>query len=69
MEYTKDIIMNIKYNAEKDCLELASKKSINNFRKAFVKNKVVSIIATITLFLIGVDFILIGSFINLLNKI
>lgn len=68
MEYTKDIIFNIKYNGEKDCLELENNK-INKFRNIIRRNKAISIITIISTFLIIWDIILISNFINLLSKL
>ncbi|MCI8486211.1 MAG: hypothetical protein HFJ20_03795 [Clostridia bacterium] len=69
MEHTKDIIFSIKYNKEKDCLELNNNNVINKFRNLIRKNKAISIITIISTFLIIWDIILISNFINLLSKL
>lgn len=69
MEHTKDIIFSIKYNEEKDCLELNNNNVINKFRNLIRKNKAISIITIISTFLIIWDIILISNFINLLSKL
>lgn len=69
MEHTKDMIFSIKYNKEKDCLELNNNNEINKFRNLIRKNKAISIITIISTFLIIWDIILISNFINLLSKL
>lgn len=68
MEYTKDIIFNVKYNKEKDSLELENNR-INKFCNVVKKNKAISIITIISTFLIIWDIVLINNFINLLNEL
>lgn len=68
MEHTKDIIFSIKYNEEKDCLELENNK-INKFRNIINRNKTISIITIISTFLIVWDIVLISNFISLLSKL
>ncbi len=68
MEHTKDIIFTIKYNEDKDCLELENNK-INKFRNIISRNKTISVITIITTFLIIWDIALISNFINLLNEL
>lgn len=68
MEHTKDMIFTIKYNEDKDCLELENNK-INKFRNIISRNKTISVITIITTFLIIWDIALISNFINLLNEL
>ncbi len=68
MEYTKDIIFSVKYNKEKDSLELENNR-INKFYNVIKKNKAISIITIISTFLIIWDIVLINNFINLLNEL
>lgn len=68
MEYTKDIVFSIKYNKEKDCLELDNSNGINKFRNVVKRNKVISIITIMSTFLMIWDIVLINNFINLLNE-
>lgn len=69
MEYTKDIIFNIKYNEEKDCLELKSRNAIDKLKNMIKRNKIFSIISLISTILIIWDIILVSNFINLLNEL
>lgn len=69
MEYTKDMIFSIKYNKEKDCLELDNSNVINKFYNVVKRNKAISIITIISIFLIIWDIALINNFINLLNEL
>lgn len=69
MEYTKDMIFSIKYNKEKDCLELDNGNVINKFYNVVKRNKAISIITIISIFLIIWDIALINNFINLLNEL
>lgn len=68
MEHTKDMIFTIKYNEDKDCLELNNNK-IDKFRNLISRNRTISIITIITTFLIIWDIILISNFVNLLSKL
>lgn len=69
MEYTKDIVFNIKYNKERDCLEINKNKGITKLHNVIRKNKIISIITLISAFLIVWDIVLISNFIDLLNKL
>lgn len=69
MEYTKDMIFSIKYNKERDCLELDNGNIINKFYNVVKRNKAISIITIISIFLIIWDIALINNFINLLNEL
>ena len=66
MEYTKDIIFSVKYNEEKDCLELKNSGKFEKIHDLIKRNKAISIISAC---LIVWDIILINNFINLLNEI
>ena len=66
MEYTKDIIFSVKYNEEKDCLELKNSGKIEKIHNLIKRNKAITIVSTC---LIIWDIILINNFINLLNEI
>lgn len=68
MEHTKDMIFTIKYNEDKDCLELNNNK-IDKFCNFIRRNKAISIIMIISAFLIIWDIALISNFINLLNEL
>ncbi len=39
MEYTKDIIFSVKYNEEKDCLELKNSGKIEKIHNLIKRNK------------------------------
>lgn len=69
MEHTKDIVFSVKYNKEKDYLEMDRRNVINRFCKIVKKNKAISIITIISTFLIIWDIVLINNFINLLNEL
>lgn len=68
MEHTKDMIFTIKYNEDKDCLELNNKKT-DKFLNIIRRNKAISVITIISTFLIIWDIALISNFINLLNEL
>lgn len=69
MEYTKDIIFSVKYNEEKDWLELKNSGKIEKIHNLIKRNKAISIITIVSTCLIIWDIILINNFINLLNEI
>ena len=69
MEYTKDIIFSVKYNEEKDCLELKNSGKFEKIHDLIKRNKAISIITIVSTCLIVWDIILINNFINLLKEI
>ena len=69
MEYTKDMIFNIKYNEENNCIEIVDKRFTKRMQKFFKNNKAISIITLISMGLIIWDIALISNFINLLTKL
>lgn len=66
MEYTKDIILNIKYEGD---VSNESKNWTSNIYKNIKKNKFIYSIVTVTAFFMAFDIILVNNFINLLSKI
>ena len=69
MEYTKDMIFNVKYNKESDCLEIEDKSFTGKLHNFVKRNKAISVISLISFGLIIWDFALIANFISLLNKL
>ena len=61
MEYTKDVIFNVKYNKDRDCLKLQG--------QSLLKNKIFFITIIASFILIISDIILIYRFIELLYKL
>lgn len=65
MEYTKDIILNVNYGqVGKD-----KNRFIQFFKGKILKHKIITVVISMTIMLITIDFILISSFINLLSHI
>lgn len=68
MEYTKDMIFQIKYGQELE----KSEKTLKFFRKIakiISKHKMITVIIAITVTLMFLDFMLISSFIKMLSSI
>ena len=66
MEITNDNFFNIKYNTKLDRLELQKKRK---FIQMVQKHKIISIILIALIMFICLDFILISSFIKVLESI
>lgn len=64
MEYTKDIILNIKYEGNKEKQNWTS-NVYNNLKR----NKFIYSILSLTMFFMAFDIILVNNFVNLLSKI
>ena len=67
MEYTKDIILDIRYKREFGVAKL--KIWIKKFLKAILKNKVIVVTLTILSTLMIIDIVLINSFLEVLGSI
>ena len=66
MEFAKDKIFNIKYNAKLDKLGL---KNENRLKQWCSKHKIISIIISIAILTIGIDIVLIYQFFETLSKL
>lgn len=66
MEYTKDIILNIKYEGD---LSNENKNWTSNIYKNIKKNKFIYSIVSVTVLFMAFDIILVNNFINLLSQI
>ena len=68
MEYTKDMIFQIKYGQE---LEKSEKtfKFFKRTAKIISKHKMITVIVAITIMLMFLDFMLISSFIEVLSRV
>ena len=66
MEYTKDIILNIKYEGD---ISGENKNWTSNIYKSIKKNKFIYSIVSITVIFMAFDIVLVNNFINLLSKI
>lgn len=68
MEYTKDIIFNVKYDKVKNTIEIKDKRYTSKIKEKIKKHKVISVaIISLIIAIIG-DCILITSFINLCGQ-
>ena len=66
MEYTKDIILDIKYEGN---IDKQNRNWTSYIYKNIKGNKFIYSIITITIFFMAFDIILVNNFINLLSKI
>lgn len=64
MEYTKDIILNIKYEGNSEKQSWTS-TIYNNIKR----NKFIYSLISITMFFMAFDIVLVNNFVNLLSKI
>ena len=67
MEYTKDIVLDISYKKEIAFTKL--KRWTSKIKKGVNNNQVITITLTLLTTLIAIDFILINSFLKILNNI
>ncbi|MBO5413763.1 MAG: hypothetical protein J6A29_05725 [Clostridia bacterium] len=64
MEYTKDIILNIKYEGDNE-----KESWTSSIYKSMKKNKFIYSVITITVVFMAFDIVLVNNFVNLLSKI
>ena len=69
MEYTKDVIFNVKYADTIERIELGRPKRTSRVIQAMKSHKWMCVIMTMTILLIGVDAILMANFIELFSKL
>lgn len=69
MEYTKDMIFNLKYNEKNNCIEIVDKRLSKRMQKFLRNNKAISLITLISLGLIIWDVALIANFVKLLARL
>ena len=66
MEYTKDVIFSVSYGQE---VKKSRFRFLERISRIIVRHKMITTIVSITLMLMILDCILIGSFINVLNNL
>lgn len=66
MEYTKDMILNVKYGQDVEKHRLGIFKKVLN---AISKHRFITVVISMTLMLILLDVMLITSFVNILSNI
>ncbi|MFR0822236.1 MAG: hypothetical protein ACLU84_07430 [Clostridia bacterium] len=69
MEYTKDVVFNVKYADTIEHIELVSPKWTSRAMKVMKSHKWICVIMTMTIVLVGVDAILMANFIELFSKL
>lgn len=69
MEYTKDVIFNIKYAGKIETIKLRNKKWTSKLMKIYKDNRFIIITFTLTTILISLDLCLVSNFINLLMRL
>ena len=69
MEYTKDVIFNVKYADTVERVEFGKKKWTDKIGQVVRQHKFISIILTMTTLLIGIDAVLMINFIQLFSKL
>ncbi|NLC87926.1 MAG: hypothetical protein GX682_04030 [Clostridiaceae bacterium] len=68
MEYTKDIILNIRVK-KLNGMKLKMQKASNTLKGIIVNNKMVILVITLLLGLMIIDFVLINNFISLFSRL
>lgn len=69
MEYTKDVIFNIKYAGKIETIKLRNKKWTSKLMKIYKDNRFIIITFTLITILISLDLCLVSNFINLLMRL
>lgn len=69
MEYAKDEIFNIRYNAKLDRLQIKEKGWTTKAQKFFKRHMLISMISILFIMLSAINFLLIYNFFNILEKI
>ena len=65
MEYTNDVVFDIKYNEDEKTLQFGNKKWKRKIIKKIKDNKIITIIVSFCTFLIVADIVLITRFFDL----
>ena len=66
MEYTKDVIFNVRYGESVQAIKLRERKFIKQLIKIYNNNKFIVIILALTTILIILDLWMVSNFIDLL---
>lgn len=66
MEYTKDVIFNVKYGQGVQTIKLKERKYIRNLLNIYNNNKFIINTLGLTTILVAIDIWMVSSFINLL---
>lgn len=69
MEYTKDVIFNVRYGEGVQAIKLKERKFIKRLIKTYNDNKFIIITLSLTSILIMLDLWMVSNFINLLVTI
>lgn len=69
MEYTKDVIFNVKYAGKVETIKLRNKNWTSRLLKIYYDNKFIIITLALTTILVILDLCLITNFINLLMRL
>lgn len=69
MEYTNDVVFDVKYNKKEGTLKFGNKKWTRKIIKKIKDNKIITIIVSFCTFLIMADVILIARFFELIKTI
>jgi len=69
MEYTKDLILNVRYDEVNNILNVKNPNFFKRVINKIKKNKIISISLITALIFITIDSILLLNFINILSKI
>lgn len=69
MEYAKDEIFNIRYNAKKDMLQIKNNKIFSKISKAIRKHKFMTTVVSAFLIFSCLNIIMIFSFFNILQNL
>ncbi len=69
MEYTKDVIFNVKYAGKVEKIKLRNRKYISKLVKIYKDNKFIIITLLLTTILVVLDLCMVSNFINLLIEL
>lgn len=69
MEYTKDLIFNVRYNEVKNTIEVNKNKWTSRLINKIKKHKIITVFISMATILTLIDAILMANFINLIEKL
>ena len=66
MEYTKDVIFNVKYGGKVEKIKLRNSSLKKKVKKIYQNNKFIIITLILLTILVGIDLYMVSNFINIL---
>lgn len=67
MEYTNDVIFNVEYKGESECVNSTKNSRFNKLLKIFEKDSYFTLTIIVSIIFLFIDYLIINRFIEILN--